>query len=236
MDYTTDPTEAVNDLLDQHYLDATLFVANSAIDEARIKFCVDVREASGKPPDPTLTQAAIDLSESITATNAKIDQLSRRVPAPDPTRVAFIRAEWLAAYIASVESEHAQHGVLIELATELGDDDQVAQSTVAQIVCEGAHVAAVEQLRSIGRQNGSVAAHIDATPVRGLRGQARQLVGELDYQAALDEIDFPDVREVAQRVNPPFALAPRSFWSPASIALAIFLASVLIFTLLLVLI
>lgn len=144
MDYTTiDPDSVADEVIADRHAQAADQAANLALDAARIEFCQVLRAVANKDADPVLDSEAAKLAEQATVASADVDRLAAKLDAvPDRTDR---RREWLDAYVGQVEREHAAHGALAKLATEAGDDAQAEQHVMAQLVCEGAHAAALAE-------------------------------------------------------------------------------------------
>lgn len=143
MDYTTtDPTAVEADIVAERHRQAAEQAANLDLDIARIDYCRTLLAIDGKDADPVLDDEAAKLAEQATAAAADVDRLAAKLdrqPAADDTA----RIEWLDAFIAQVEREHASHVALAKLADEEGADPE--PHVLAQLVCEGAHAAALAE-------------------------------------------------------------------------------------------
>lgn len=150
MEYTTDTTAAVQQFIESKQIDAKQNAANNDIEAKKFDFAQEVRIADSKPIDPDLVTMASEARERSTEATAVADSLLAKLDeAPDNAKYVEARAAWLRGYIKDIEAEHAQHGIVIAIATENGDEGQVERSQISQIVIEGAHLAATEELKSL---------------------------------------------------------------------------------------
>lgn len=227
MDYTTDTSAAVAEILEQQYRTAKQAEANHAIDVAKIEFCADVLAVAGKDPDPALVEAATAATIAGSEASKKAAQVEKRIT---PLDLTANRREWLAAYIAHIEGEHAQHGVLIELATETGDTAQIEASTVAQITIDGAHKAAVAELASFGVVVAALDAGIAPAPRQGFAGRLG-LTRKVDANA---ERAIAPTTTSSLPATPPHTSTSHGRFTPTDIIWAIVLILTLAVTLILV--
>lgn len=150
MEYTTDTSEAVQQFIESKQIDAKQNAANNNIEAKKFDFAQEVRIADSKPIDPDLvtwaSEARVRSAEAVAVADSLLAKLDE---APDDNRYVEARVAWLRGYIKDIEAEHAQHGVVIAIATDNGDADQVERSEISQIVIEGAHKAANEELKSL---------------------------------------------------------------------------------------
>jgi hypothetical protein len=145
MEYTKiDAIEVADEIVLAKYKNSVNESANFDLDKARVVFCQEVREIAGDDEDVELSQLATQLDEQRVSKEAEVIRLESKI-SEVPSLISD-RKEWLEQYITQVEREHAAHAALIDLSEEIGDTDQIKSSTIAQIVCEGAHKAATAEL------------------------------------------------------------------------------------------
>jgi len=139
MDYTIDADAAKDALLRQMAIEADLDALANTIEVAKCEFCQGVRVADGKERDfelDALRDAAADSADkAAVVASDRNDRMARRLTNEDYARQ---RTTQLEAWLPSVETEHAQHAMHVELAVS---PEQVEASTVAMIVCEAAVLA-----------------------------------------------------------------------------------------------
>lgn len=158
MDYQAiNPDEAVDQLLAQHAREANLAAVGFELDCAAMEFCQTLRALDGKEADTNLyltngkAQDGTDIiigydqvSTLADEANAKCADRIKRMTTPlDDKHLAEERAAQVTTWLASWEAEHAQHGLLIDLAES---PEQVEASTVAQLYIEGKVTAARKQV------------------------------------------------------------------------------------------
>lgn len=148
MEYTTDTAAVVQKFLASKYIDAKQEAANNVLESKKVEFAKAVRFVGGKSEDVELNKLgeSADLRKE-EADSVADDIASKMDEQPNPSEFDAVRVEWLKSFIAGIEAEHAQHGMLLELHSD--NPDQVDASTIAQIVIEGAHEAALEELNSL---------------------------------------------------------------------------------------
>ena len=143
MDYTTtDPTTVETDIIADRHRQAAEMAANLDLDLARVDFCRTLRAIDGKDADPVLDSEAERLTEQRDTTRADAARYAAKL-ARQPAADVAARLEWLDGFVAQVEREHASHVALAKLAAEEGDDPE--PHVLAQLVCEGAHAAALAE-------------------------------------------------------------------------------------------
>lgn len=145
-----DPTTAVDGLLAEHAIRADGAALAATIDIAKVDFVQAVRAVDGKDPDPELEAFATIAAATKEASEEKCEErCARMATRMDAQMLAECRREQLGAWLRAWEAEHAQHGILIELAES---PEQVEASTLAQLVIEGAVLGARKELAEVEAQ------------------------------------------------------------------------------------
>lgn len=148
MDYKhITPTDAVDQILAQHCVQADTAVLCATVEVGKVQFLQEVRAWDSKDPDPELAEWGDAQATSLDFNAAKAeDRATRMATKLNEDVLAENRRTILEDWLRLWETEHAQHGVLIELAES---EEQVEASTLAQLVIEGACRAAQAELDAL---------------------------------------------------------------------------------------